>query len=95
MEEVEATFQMRGLGIVPQLTGGAGAPMLLGVGDDTGDRNLVENFRVVRTNLLAMGTSARPSCHDDHQRHAQGGQDRCLLEPGHVLRPDRLAHASH
>ena len=59
MEEVETTFQMRGLGIVPQLTNSGGSPMLLGVGDENGDRNLVENFRVVRTNLIAMGTLSK------------------------------------
>ena len=59
MEEVETTFQMRGLGIVPQLTNSGGNPMLLGVGDENGDRNLVENFRVVRTNLIAMGTLSK------------------------------------
>jgi len=59
LEEVETTFQMRGLGVVPQLTNSTGTPLLLGVGDDNGDRNLVENFRVVRTNLLAMGTLSK------------------------------------
>jgi capsular exopolysaccharide synthesis family protein len=59
LEEVETTFQMRGLGVVPQLTNSTGTPLLLGVGDENGDRNLVENFRVVRTNLLAMGTLSK------------------------------------
>jgi polysaccharide biosynthesis transport protein len=59
LEEVESTFQMRGLGVVPQLTSSTGNPILLGVGDISGDRNLVENFRLVRTNLLAMGTLSK------------------------------------
>ena len=60
LEEVEATFQMRGLGIVPQFTDQGGKALLLDVGSDGGDHNLIENFRVVRTNLIAMGTLSKP-----------------------------------
>jgi len=56
LEEVEATFQMRGLGIIPQLPYQSDQPLLLDVPSDGDERNLIENFRVVRTNLLAMGT---------------------------------------
>ena len=74
IEEVEATFQMRGLGIIPQVTFDHGQPVLLDLSADGDERNLVENFRVVRTNLLAMGTLEQvPSGHHDHQLHAQGG----------------------
>ena len=56
LEEVEATFQLRGLGIIPQIPHETDEPMLLTVGAERDERNLIENFRVVRTNLLAMGT---------------------------------------
>jgi len=59
MEEVEATFQMRGLGIIPQFVHGTTTPMLVGVGGENDNHNLIENFRVVRTNLLAMGTLSK------------------------------------
>jgi len=59
LEEVEATFQMRGLGIIPQMAYEGNQPVLLNVGSDGEERNLVENFRVVRTNLLAMGTLSK------------------------------------
>jgi capsular exopolysaccharide synthesis family protein len=61
LEEVEATFQMRGLGIIPQLPSEANQPLLLDVATDGDERNLIENFRVVRTNLLAMGTLTKPA----------------------------------
>lgn len=61
LEEVEATFQMRGLGIIPQMTHETDQPVLLDVTSDGDERNLVENFRVVRTNLLAMGTISKPA----------------------------------
>jgi capsular exopolysaccharide synthesis family protein len=60
LEEVEATFQMRGLGIIPQMSYESDRPVLLDVGAEGDERNLVENFRVVRTNLLAMGTLSKP-----------------------------------
>lgn len=61
LEEVEATFQMRGLGIIPQIAAETDRPMLLNISADGDERNLVENFRVVRTNLLAMGTLSKPA----------------------------------
>jgi capsular exopolysaccharide synthesis family protein len=61
LEEVEATFQMRGLGIIPQVPHGTDRPVLLDVSAAGDERNLVENFRVVRTNLLAMGTLSKPA----------------------------------
>jgi capsular exopolysaccharide synthesis family protein len=61
LEEVEATFQMRGLGIIPQMPEDSETPVLLDVSATGDDRNLVENFRVVRTNLLAMGTLSKPA----------------------------------
>jgi capsular exopolysaccharide synthesis family protein len=59
LEEVEATFQMRGLGIIPQIPGETDHAILLNLSADSDVRNLVENFRVVRTNLLAMGTISK------------------------------------
>jgi succinoglycan biosynthesis transport protein ExoP len=59
LEEVEATFQMRGLGIIPQVSHGTDHPILLDVTASSDERNLVENFRVVRTNLLAMGALSK------------------------------------
>jgi len=61
LEEVEATFQMRGLGIIPQMATELDHPLLLDVASDGDERNLVENFRVVRTNLMAMGTISKPA----------------------------------
>jgi capsular exopolysaccharide synthesis family protein len=60
LEEVEATFQMRGLGIIPQVPHQVENAILLKVSADSDERNLVENFRVVRTNLLAMGNLSKP-----------------------------------
>ena len=58
MEEVEATFRLRGLGVVPQIasTGTIAAPGT----DDIARHGLVENFRVIRTNILSMGALTRP-----------------------------------
>ncbi len=61
LEEVEATFQMRGLGIIPQISLDTDHPLLVNVAAEGDERNLVENFRVVRTNLLAMGAVSKPA----------------------------------
>ena len=59
LEDVEETFQMRGLGIIPKV----------GTTDDreslmdkisSKENNLLENFRVIRTNLLSMGSVMKP-----------------------------------
>ncbi|HEY2344012.1 MAG TPA: polysaccharide biosynthesis tyrosine autokinase, partial [Chthoniobacteraceae bacterium] len=56
LEQVESTFQMRGLGIVPKLSEyGADRPLLSQSPDKSVDGTLLENFRVIRTNLLSMG----------------------------------------
>lgn len=55
IEEVESVFQLRGLGIIPQvLSAEQERPVLLDEGTQ-GDNNLVENFRVIRANLLSVG----------------------------------------
>jgi capsular exopolysaccharide synthesis family protein len=52
VSEVEHTLSMRGLGIVPRVLEGATERFpLLGV-DDAGSRHLLENFRVIRANLI-------------------------------------------
>lgn len=57
-EEVESVVQLRGLGIIPQVSSAEQErPVLLD--DDNGDRNLVENFRVIRTNLLSVGALSK------------------------------------
>lgn len=59
VEEVEHMHRLRGLGIVPKLEPSQlpGYPMM----DQKAppDRHLVENFRVIRTNLLSMGATVR------------------------------------
>lgn len=59
VEEVEQMYRIRGLGIVPrvELLGLAGYPVISA--DGTGDRHLVENFRVIRTNLLSVGAKTK------------------------------------
>lgn len=58
MEEVEAAFRLRGLGVVPQITS---AETIAAPGADAVQRHgLVENFRVIRTNILSMGALTRP-----------------------------------
>lgn len=62
IEQVEATFRIRGLGIVPQLSRDENSFLLSGGGqpDPDGTLNVVESFRLVRTNLLAMGSLSKP-----------------------------------
>ena len=61
LEEVESAFRMRGLGIVPQIDASSvdassvGAAALISR-DESHKDALIENFRVIRTNVLSMGT---------------------------------------
>lgn len=59
IEEVEQTYRIRGLGIVPKIDIRAvsGVPTINA--DGGGDRHLVENFRVIRTNLLSVGAKTK------------------------------------
>lgn len=60
IEEIESTFQVRGLGIVPQLEATSAEQVALM--DSHGDRrkrNLLENFRVIRTNLMSVGAISK------------------------------------
>jgi polysaccharide biosynthesis transport protein len=61
LEQVESTFQMRGLGIIPQIPHDSQQPVLMDIFAEEGNRNLIENFRIVRTNLLAMGQISKPA----------------------------------
>lgn len=55
IEQVEHAFQIRGLGIVPLVIRDSSAePTLLHAADSQKD-HLLENFRVIRTNLLSIG----------------------------------------
>ena len=55
LEQVESTFHMRGLGIIPQIDASAvGAAALINRDEGRKDA-LIENFRVIRTNVLSMG----------------------------------------
>lgn len=59
IEEVEQTYRIRGLGIVPRIEfqGASGQPIMSA--DGAGDRHLIENFRVIRTNLLSVGAKTK------------------------------------
>ncbi len=60
LEQVEASFRMRGLGIVPQIDASSvGAAALISHDENRKDA-LIENFRVIRTNVLSMGTLTKP-----------------------------------
>lgn len=54
LDEVENAFQLRGLGIVPKLE--YQGPQALIDREEIKETSLVENFRVIRTNLLSMGS---------------------------------------
>lgn len=59
IEEVEHSYRIRGLGIVPKLDARSlsGYPVISA--DGLSDRHLVENFRVIRTNLLSVGAKTK------------------------------------
>ena len=56
LEEVESAFRMRGLGIVPQIDASSISAAALISQDESHKDALIENFRVIRTNVLSMGT---------------------------------------
>lgn len=57
LEQVESAFQLRGLGIVPKIET-SDAPTLIDH-EESKRTSLVENFRVIRTNLLSMGSLSK------------------------------------
>lgn len=58
LEEVETTFRIRGLGIVPQIAEAQMAPPALAEASDE-QSQLVENFRVIRTNLMSVSMNSK------------------------------------
>lgn len=60
LEQVESAFQLRGLGIIPKVDNADTSVALLD-SPQAREQNLMENFRVIRTNLLSMGAlSSKP-----------------------------------
>ncbi len=55
LEQVESAFRMRGLGIVPQIDASAVGAGALISHDESRKDALIENFRVIRTNVISMG----------------------------------------
>ena len=60
LEQVESTFQIRGLGIVPKVESEDDPSFGLMGHAENKETNLLENFRVIRTNLLSMGALSKP-----------------------------------
>lgn len=54
LDEVENACQLRGLGIVPKHE--SNRPLSLLATSETAGHDLIENFRVIRTNLLSLGS---------------------------------------
>ena len=59
LEQVESAFRLRGLGIVPKMESDEASTGLLNH-DEWKETNVLENFRVIRTNLLSMGSLSKP-----------------------------------
>ena len=59
LDEVESAFHLRPLGIVPQIDSAQLNPKALIAYDEDRKDALIENFRVIRTNLLSMGQSSK------------------------------------
>ncbi len=59
LEEVESAFRMRGLGIVPQIDASSVGAAALINRDESHKDALIENFRVIRTNVLSMGSMTK------------------------------------
>jgi polysaccharide biosynthesis transport protein len=60
LEQVESAFQIRGLGIVPKVESESEPSVGFMGHDESKETNLLENFRVIRTNLLSMGALSKP-----------------------------------
>lgn len=58
LEQVESAFHLRGLGIVPKVSNADHSVALLD-SPEAKEQNLLENFRVIRTNLLSMGALSK------------------------------------
>lgn len=59
IDEAETTFQLRGLGIVPKLQDESQPTSYMLDKDKASETNIIENFRVIRTNLLSMGSMTK------------------------------------
>lgn len=59
LDQVESAFQIRGLGIVPKMESETES-VSLAEHHESKETNLLENFRVIRTNLLSMGALSKP-----------------------------------
>lgn len=59
LEEVEHSFRLRGLGVVPQ-TETTDMFLPATAADDSTKHGLVENFRVIRANIISMGALSKP-----------------------------------
>ena len=80
VEEIEQTFQIRGLGIVPKIDTGDFESRTVVDTNSKASRHLLENFRVIRTNLVSHGMVTKdPACHHGRQRHAPGRKDRRII----------------
>ena len=60
LDQVESTFHMRALGIVPQIDASTIGQAALISRDENHKDSLIENFRVIRTNVLSMGNLTKP-----------------------------------
>ena len=60
LDQVESTFHMRALGIVPQIDASTVGQAALISRDENHKDSLIENFRVIRTNVLSMGNLTKP-----------------------------------
>jgi capsular exopolysaccharide synthesis family protein len=56
LEQVEHSFRLRGLGIVPQTPT---SDVLTLTADETKPHSLLENFRIIRSNVLSMGAMTK------------------------------------
>lgn len=60
LDQVESAFHMRGLGIVPQIDASSVGAAALISRDENHKDSLIENFRVIRTNVISMGNLTKP-----------------------------------
>ncbi len=60
LDQVESAFHMRALGIVPQIDASSVGAAALISRDENHKDSLIENFRVIRTNVISMGNLTKP-----------------------------------
>lgn len=59
IEMAEQAFKMRGLGIVPLVDSGTGGESFFATSDEQSRNQLLENFRVIRSNLVSVGALSK------------------------------------